>query len=267
MSKNQYPPISESRRSNRLSTDLQTIVQVKESLEESWKEVAAISTVSRNGAGFSLSRSVNVGRLVSLVLPMPAEFRAYDEDTELYPVLGLVQHCTEVTIDSVTSFKVGVGFVGKAVPESYKKDPTQDYRFSGVGADGMWLITEAKAQFKARKNPRFWKAIEFTISQMKRGRDEASKATANSKDISASGISIPCDLEVEVGEKVKVACKPFDFYAVAEVRNRKESEDSNETTLHLQFVDQEFPMHKLLFETAPELAAAGVPGLERFSAA
>ena len=202
---------NENRRLNRLSTDLQTIVQVKESVAEVWKEVAAVSTVSRNGAGFTLTRSVPVGRLVSLVLPMPSEFRVYDPDTELYPVLGLVQHCTKVNQNGVTAYQIGVGFVGKEVPESYKLDPAQNYRFSGVSANGLWLIIEAKSQFKARRNPRFWKAIEFTISQMKRGRDDAAKSTANSKDISATGISIPCALDIEVGEKVKIACKTFDF--------------------------------------------------------
>lgn len=234
--------------SPRLSTDLKTIVQVKESPNDSWKEVTAVSTVSKNGAGFTLSRRVEVGRLVSLVLPMPLEFRAYDENAELYPVLGLVQHVTESNIDGKVTYQVGVGFVGKEMPESFKNDPTQSYRFSGVAENGLWTITEANSTFKPRKNPRFWRSIELTISQLKRGRDDAAKATARSKDISASGLSVACDLEVEVGEKVKIACAAYDFYSIAEVRNRKVSKDGRETTLHLQFIDEEFPMNKLLFE-------------------
>lgn len=234
--------------SPRLSTDLKTIVQVKESPNDSWKEVTAVSTVSKNGAGFTLSRRVEVGRLVSLVLPMPLEFRAYDENAELYPVLGLVQHVTESNIDGNVTYQVGVGFVGKEMPESFKNDPTQSYRFSGVAENGLWTITEANSTFKPRKNPRFWRSIELTISQLKRGRDDAAKATARSKDISASGLSVACNLEVEVGEKVKIACAAYDFYSIAEVRNRKASKDGRETTLHLQFIDEEFPMNKLLFE-------------------
>ncbi|MBL8180802.1 MAG: PilZ domain-containing protein [Blastocatellia bacterium] len=234
--------------SPRLSTDLKTIVQVKESPNDSWKEVTAVSTVSKNGAGFTLSRRVEVGRLVSLVLPMPLEFRAYDENAELYPVLGLVQHVTESNIDGKVTYQVGVGFVGKEMPESFKNDPTQSYRFSGVAENGLWTITEANSSFKPRKNPRFWRSIELTISQLKRGRDDAAKATARSKDISASGLSVACNLEVEVGEKVKIACAAYDFYSIAEVRNRKVSKDGRETTLHLQFIDEEFPMNKLLFE-------------------
>jgi len=247
---------SENRRALRVSTSLKTIVQVKESNEESWKEVTAVSTVSRNGAGFSLSRKCEVGRLISLVLPMPDELRAYNQGTELYPVLGLVQHCNAVTVDGETVYHVGVGFIGKEVPESFKQDPTQNYRFSGMNADGLWTVTEVKTAFKARKNARFWKSIEVTISQMKKDKGESSKETAKTKDISASGFSIPCSLDIAIGDKVKVAAKEFDFYAIAEVRNRKESKDEGQPpTLHLQFIDGEFPMNKILFEhaVAPDL--------------
>lgn len=242
------------RRVSRLSTNLKTIVQVKESADESWKEVTTVSTVSKNGAGFTLTRKVDVGRLVSLVLPMPEEFRAYDMNAELYPVLGLVQHVTESNLNGETLFQVGVGFVGKEIPESFKVDPKQSYRFSGVAANGLWTITEANTQFKKRKNPRFWRAIDFSISQLKRGREEAIRVNAKSKDISASGFSVMCDLDVEIGEKVKVASRSYDFYSIAEIRNRKISKDGRETTLHLQFIDEEFPMHKLHFDQSTEAA-------------
>lgn len=242
---------TDSRSAPRLSTALKTIVQVKESLDESWKEVTAVTTVSRNGAGFTLTRKCEVGRLVSLVLPMPDEFRVYNKTDELYPVLGLVQHCNPVTVDGQTVYHVGVGFVGKEMPASFKENPKQNYRFCGMKEDGLWRITEANTSFKARKNARFWKSIEFTVSQMKKGKTETAKKTANTRDISSSGISIPCSLDVVVGDRVKVASKEHDFYAIAEVRNRKESkEDGQPPTLHLQFIDQEFPMNKILFENA-----------------
>lgn len=258
MSSSNVTKAADDRRSHRLSTDLKSIVQVKESPDESWKEVVAISTISKNGAGFALSRSVEVGRLVSLVLPMPAEFRAYDEESELYPVLGLVQHVSKATIDGKTVYQVGVGLVGKEVPASFKSDPKQNYRFSGVSENGLWTITEANSKFKTRKDPRFWRSIEMTVAQLKRGRSDAAKVTARSKDISASGLSVACDLSVEIGEKVKIGIRSYDFYAIAEVRNRKVSADGSETTLHLKFVDDEFPMYKMHFENSAATIAATV---------
>ena len=46
----------EHRHGNRNAAELKTIVQVKESEHESWKEVTKVMTVSRNGAGFRCLR-------------------------------------------------------------------------------------------------------------------------------------------------------------------------------------------------------------------
>ena len=146
----------ENRRVDKVDLELKTIVQVKESDSETWKEVTKVNTISRNGAGFSLPRSVGVGRLITLVMPLDPELRAYDQDKELYPVLGLVQYCNKGMIDGNTVFHVGVGFVGKHVPESFKANPNQSYRISGMKKDGLWEITEAESQFKNRKQPRYW---------------------------------------------------------------------------------------------------------------
>lgn len=245
------PRASGIRRTYRISTALKTIVQVRESFDESWKEVAVLKTFSRNGAGFTLSRKCEVGRLISLVLPMPEELRAYDLEEELYTVLGLVQHCNEVNVDGETMYNIGVGFVGKEIPESFIADPKQNYRFCGMTEEGLWRITEVQSAFKARKNPRFWKSVHLTISKMKKGKDESEKASVATNDISSSGFSVLCALDIDVGDKVKVAAAAHDFYAIAEVRNRKESAESGQPpTLHLRFVDTEFPMQKIVFDNA-----------------
>ncbi len=245
------PRASGIRRTHRISSALKTIVQVRESFDESWKEVTTLKTVSRNGAGFALSRKCEVGRLISLILPMPEELRAYDLEEELYTVLGLVQHCNEVIVDGETTYNIGVGFVGKAIPDSFIADPKQNYRFCGMTEEGLWRITEVQSAFKARKNPRFWKSIHLTISMMKKGKDESAKESVATKDISASGFSVACALDIEVGDKVKVAAVAHDFYAIAEVRNRIEGKEAGQPpTLHLQFVDSEFPMQKVVFDNA-----------------
>ena len=71
---------------SRIFSDLAAIIQVTEKNGHTWKELADISTVSRNGAGFTLSRPCVVGRLINIVLPLPPELRAYDVNEELYPV-------------------------------------------------------------------------------------------------------------------------------------------------------------------------------------
>ncbi len=249
MKNNQLTFRLENRRTDRVPTELRTIVQVKESEDESWKEVTKVNTVSRNGAGFSLSRKCEIGRLLTLVMPMPAELRAYDKDKELYPIMGLVQNCYEATADGETVYHVGVALIGKQIPESFTADPQQSYRICGMTKDGLWQIADAETPFKQRKNPRFWIALDVTISLMQKGKKSASsvfKEETTTQNIGASGVSVMCSLEAKVGDRVKFACKEHDFYAIAIVRNRKEPEGQL-MTLHLEFVDDKFPMEKILF--------------------
>lgn len=235
----------ENRRVERLDTELKTIVQVRESEAETWKEVTKVTTVSRNGAGFSLPRPVGVGRLLTLVMPLDPELRAYDVDKEVYPVLGLVQYCNKGQIEGLTVYHVGVGFVGKNVPESFKANPNQSYRISGMKKDGLWEITEAELQFKNRKQPRYWISIPVTISLLQKAEQPVAREDTYTQNIGAGGVSVPCALAAGVGDKVKFACKELDFYAVAVVRNRKVPRNES-PTLHLEFIDTVMPIEKVI---------------------
>lgn len=237
--------VGESRKVDRLPTELQTIVQVKESEVETWKEYAKVTTVSKNGAGFSLTRPCTVGRLVTLVMPLDPNLRAYDEKAELYPVMGLVQYCNEGLIDGNTVYHVGVGFIGKNIPESFKADPRQSYRISGMRKDGLWEITEANVQFKNRKQPRYWISIPATISLIRSEEKSIERENTSTKNIGAGGVSVTCSLSAKIGDKVKFACKELDFYALAHVRDIKPQPGAS-PTMHLQFIDIEFPIDKVI---------------------
>lgn len=245
---------TEHRKGNRHAAELKAIVKVKESEHESWKEVTNVSTVSRNGAGFSLTRPCVVGRLVTLVLPLDPELRAYDKKEEVYPVLSIIQYCNPSTINGETVYHVGVGFVGKKLPESFKADPTQSYRVSGMKKDGLWEITEAESQFKKRKQPRYWISIPIMISLLQRGDSSGAKQKTVTKNICAGGVSVACSLDTKIGDKVKFACKELDFYSMAMVRNRRMNKDG--VTLHLEFIDKEFPIDQLIAMRVPEADAA-----------
>lgn len=187
-------------------------------------------------------------------MPLQRELRAYDHDSELYPVLGLVQYCNPANIDGAVLFNVGVAFVGKTLPESFKSDPQQTYQISGMGEAGLWLIAPTKTPFKVRRNQRFSMAIVMTVSLLKGKNREDAKETSVTKNISMTGISICCSLDANVGDHVKVACQAQDFYALAVVRNRK-SIVGEPDVLNLEFIDERFPMEKILFNQHNAIAA------------
>lgn len=234
----------EHRTGPRVSTELFAVVQVKESDSEGWKENTRITTVSRNGAGFNLARECSVGRLVGLTLRLPPDLRAYDQNEDLYSVVALVQHCSAANLDGATVYHVGVAFVGKDVPDSFKTDPQQNYRISGMNKDGLWSITESNSQFKVRKHPRHWFKIAVTISVRHRSDKTSIKQDALTINISSGGAAVACSLDAEIGDKVKVACKELNFYAVAVVRNRN-AMNGDTPSLHLEFIGEQFPIDKL----------------------
>ncbi|MEP7212415.1 MAG: PilZ domain-containing protein [Acidobacteriota bacterium] len=223
---------------------LYTVVKVKEDSSKEWKEVADIISVSASGAGFFLARPCEVGRLVNLMMPLPAHLRSYDHDKELYRVWGLVQHCYEVSNESGKGFQVGVAFVGKDSPASYKKDPNTSYRISGMGPDGLWKVTETKGVFKKRRDMRYWTTVELYLALVDSKKDAVSGERTIAENISRSGAAVLTTLDVNVGDRVKFISEKYDFSGLAVVCNCQESDDKRKR-LHLQFVEAVFPVNRL----------------------
>lgn len=240
----------------RLAIDLEAIVQAKEPNGTGWKEMATVTTISRNGAGFSSPQACTVGRLVGLVLQMPPEYRVYDKKKELYPVLGLVQYCNPSRVPGDECYDIGVAFVGKKAPVSHEDNPSQQYRIIGMAKNGLWNIAEAGTTFKPRRFPRYSMSLQVGVSLLQRETRSVVKNTATTRDISIGGASLKCKLDASVGDKVKFACEKLDFYSLAIVRNREDAEN-DETLLRLEFLENEFPVDKLhlVKEVKPALAA------------
>ncbi len=226
------------------SAELRALIQMRERNDDLWQEVVPVPIIARNSAGFCASEPCVVGRLISLALPMPVELRAYDKETEIYTVVGIVENCYKSTVEGTTRYQVRVGFIGKEAPESYKRDPRQSYRITGMNDDGFWRITEAEVQFKTRTATRFSVSTPVTVSMLRNGKPTIGKEVCISRNVSASGVSLPCNLCVKEGDKVKVAFTLYGFYALAIVRSRKVVR-GKVPILHLEFVDDKFPLNKI----------------------
>lgn len=233
---------------------VKAVVQVREDDGNTFKEIIEITTVSKNGAALLLSRPCPVGRLVSLALQMPPELRVYDYYQDIYAMLGVVQNCSPITVNDKTVFQVGVAFIGKKMPDSFKADPTQTYRIVGMSSLGLWSVKEAKRSFVDRKSTRFWRSFEIGISI----RDEKTRSTkrqsAITRDVSLGGLSAWGPIEAAVGDRVKLSSKEHDFFAMAVVRNRTENEDPSKSIVHFQFEGAQFPVARIKDEEVAETA-------------
>ncbi|HLA94665.1 MAG TPA: PilZ domain-containing protein [Pyrinomonadaceae bacterium] len=223
---------------------LHAVVKAKESDDVSWKEVADVASISATGAGFYIQRECQVGTLLSLMLPLEPHLRCYDHEKELYRVWGLVQHCQPLSGEDAVGYHVGVAFIGKDSPDSYEENPTQGYKICGMTADGLWRITEARSPFKTRRHVRYWTNIDLYLALIDAQRDSTAGERTSTENISKSGAAVFSMLDVNVGDRVKFICETHDFSGLAVVCNRQEGTDGRHR-LHLQFVENSFPVEKL----------------------
>lgn len=234
-----------------VSAALYAVVKVKESNDDSWKETANVISVSSTGAGFYVKSSCQIGRLVSLMLPLDPNLRCYDHQKELYSVWGLVQHCHMLPSDVENGYHVGVAFVGKQAPESYNVDPTQSYRICGMNQNGLWKIKEAAKEFKTRKDARFYEAIEHYLAVVDSQKISQTGERTTTENISRSGAAVVSTLDVHVGDSVKFISEAYDFSGLAVVCNRQDSPDGR-IRLHLRFVENNFPIERIAMPVQPK---------------
>lgn len=223
---------------------LHAVVKAKDSDDTNWKEIADVASVSATGAGFYIQRECRVGTLLSLMIPLAPHLRCYDHEKELYRVWGLVQHCQPLSGDEAVGFHVGVAFIGKNSPESYQENPMQGYKICGMNEDGLWRITEAKSQFKARRHIRYWANVDPYLALLDSKRDTVNGERTTTENISKNGAAVFSTLHVNVGDRVKFICEKYDFSGLAVVCNKQIGKDGRDR-LHLQFVENSFPVEKL----------------------
>jgi hypothetical protein len=227
------------------TTGLHAVVKGRELGNHPWKEVTEILSYSSTGSSFHLSRQCDVGTLISLILPLPVHMRCYDHDKEFYGVWGLVQHCQPTTATEDTSYHIGVAFIGKFAPDSYKDNPLQHYRISGVKADGMWNLAESKTPFKKRSGVRFWQSINLYLALIDTKDGSRGGERTVTENISRNGAAVFSNMNVGIGDRVKFISEKYDFSGLAVVCNVQLCEDGR-NRLHLRFIENKFPVTKLM---------------------
>lgn len=252
--------IPDDRTDERRVVAVNAIVQLKESDTERYKEMVEVSEISKNGAGFTLSRECGIGRLLSLVIDMPTELRAYDHHEEVYPVLGVVQTCYPTTVEGNNVFRVGVAFVGKDMPEGFKADPRQCYRLIGRRPDGLWQMVEAEREFKRRKFSRFWRQFEVSLLVRDESTRTSDKFLVSTRDVSASGMSVWGEIDAQIGDRVKITSADHEFFSMAVLKNKVVNEkDPLRSTYHFEFEGAAFPVERLHVQSVPEEKPDRVP--------
>src|SRR5678815_762439 len=99
----------------RLELKLPVRVVCRETPDFVWMEVTRLQNVTPFGAGFTLKRPTEKGRILQMTIPMPRQLRVFDHAEDQYRIWALVRRVTPgATPDNKTAtFDVGVAFIGK----------------------------------------------------------------------------------------------------------------------------------------------------------
>jgi len=211
---------------------------------EDWQEEAEVLNYASNGFGFYLERHCAVGNLVSVMMQMPPHLRCYDHDEEYYRVWGIVQNCNPISKDGSQLYQVAVAFIGSTPPDSYEADPQQNYRICGVTGEGLWKVTETTSKFVQRKELRYWQTVELYLVIIGEEREALGGERILTENVSKNGAALITNLQLNVGDRVKLISEEFDFTSRATVCNT-ESFDDGKIRAHLKFSDGKFPVEKL----------------------
>lgn len=243
------------RKRDRLELSLPIRVRCRESLEHEWEEITRLIDVTPFGAGFSLTRPTEIGRLLYLMMPLPRQLRCYDHLEPQYRMWCLVRHVRKIEKDSKTLYNIGVAFVGKRAPASFEKDPTTLYEVLAQDELGFCRLKEVFGTSKTNTGAASSKDLGADGRRMTRhpipltvrievfdenGKTISSEMTVT-ENVSTSGAAVFTTLDVERGRFVRMTCDQYNISVVAVVRRRRMGADGI-ARLHLEFIDRQFPL-------------------------
>ena len=230
----------------RLELRLPVRVRCRETADLDWSEVTRLIDVTPFGAGFTLKRPIERGRLLHMTIPMPRQLRVFDHAEDQYKVWAVVRYVRPAASpDGKPQFEVGVAFIGKQPPRSYEGNPSKRYDV-GAATPGQlptleeWVPTELTSSDK-RSGTRHNIPVDMLIETLNEsGQVESSEHTV-SENISEKGAAIYTTLSLPEGRFIRLSSEQFKISVYAAVRGSSMG-PTGVTRLHVEFIDREWPL-------------------------
>ncbi len=249
MSLNTSVSEKEDRRIQRIGLALPIRIEGKVSHEVAWSEITRLQDVSAFGAGFVLNRPVKRGRLVALTMPMPRQLRCYDYMEPQYRIWGLVRRCVGIKNNIDTEqYAIGVAFIGKHPPLSYKDNPAKLYEITQLEEKGFWHIVEApnkpderELPKELRRHSRYQIPVNVLLEILDEEGNVIEAEMTVTENISLGGASVFTSLHADVGSFIRVSSEQYNTTIISVVRGKRTGPDSI-PRLHVEFIDRYFPL-------------------------
>jgi len=228
----------------RLALHLPVRVRGRETPDFEWMEVTRLTNVTPFGAGFTLKRPTERGRLLHMTIPMPRQLRVFDHVEDQYRIWAIVRYIKADSSGKQTVFEVGVAFIGKKAPASYEKEPWKRYDISTnvfqalKPADEMLiplLLEDPRAL--TRHNI----AIDMRVEILDLNGDVVESEHTVTEDISTKGATLFTTLQIPPGRFIRLTNEQQGITAHAAIRSRSTGADGI-PRIHIEFIDKEWPL-------------------------
>jgi len=228
----------------RLALQLPVRVRVRETLDFEWTEVTRLINVTPFGAGFTLKRPTERGRLLHMTIPMPRQLRVFDHVEDQYRIWAIVRHLKSKVIEKVSTFDVGVAFIGKRAPASYESEPWKRYEiannvFRPFGSPDETL--EAIETVDERASTRHNIAVDMRVEVLDLNGVPSQTEQTVSENISTQGATLFTTLEIPIGRFIRLTSQQYGITAHAAVRSRSTGADGI-ARIHIEFIDRQWPL-------------------------
>lgn len=231
----------------RLELKLPVRVRCREAASLEWTEITRLIDVTPFGAGFTLKRPIERGRLVHMTIPMPRQLRVFDHVEDQYRVWALVRYVrpTAPPGSETVLFEVGVAFIGKRPPRSYEEDPSKRYEIGNATPDQLSTIEEWTPDELASSDKRTYTRHNIPVDMLietfnDKGEVEQSEHTVT-ENISQKGAAIYTTLPLPVGRFIRLSSEQYKLAVYAAVRGRSMG-PAGVSRIHVEFVDREWPL-------------------------
>jgi hypothetical protein len=231
----------------RLELKLPVRVRCRETADLEWSEITRLIDVTPFGAGFTLKRPIEKGRLLHMTIPMPRQLRVFDHVEDQYRVWSVIRYVRPLPAGErkPPQFDVGVAFIGKQPPRSYLKDPSKRYEI-GAAIPGQlptieeWEPVELTASDN-RAATRHNIPVDMLVETLNEsGTIEASEYTVT-ENISEKGAAIFTTLNLPVGRIIRLSSEQFKLSVYAAVRGSSMG-PTGVSRIHVEFIDREWPL-------------------------
>lgn len=195
------------------------------------------------GAGFTLKRPTEKGRLLHMTIPMPRQLRVFDHVEDQYRIWAIVRHFRSKTGNKEPGFEVGVAFIGKRAPASYEAEPWKRYDVNFSPGEQLAVINETPLSGSAdeRQYTRHNIAVDMRVELFDLNGAVITTEHTVTENISSYGATLFTTLDIPVGRFVRITSEQYRTTVHAAIRSRGTGADGV-ARIHVEFIDKEWPL-------------------------